>query len=722
MTAEATQRPDSGAALPALRWRWLAGIALALAVFGVGVAVGESMGWPFLAGPIQRWVSSALQREVSLTERDGTRPAVRIGLIGGVRLDAGQIRVAAPAWSTQPHLLLAHDASLRLGYLDLWRAYRGGTLHVRSIQARQLDLAVERLGDGRASWQFGRDPQRTDSAPPSFGTVEVEDGALRYRDAILDASIDAQFTLLDGSGAPTRSRDASGERGATPATPAASSASTPDAGAQARGLHAVASGRFRGFPVKADLQSTGILPWVSADGQAVPVPVTLNASIGRAVLGFRGSATDALRLGAMKGAFTIAGPSLAAVGDPVGITLPTTPAFRAEGVLAREGEVWNAVVESARIGASRLTGEFTFDAGRAQPLLSGRVAGSKLLLTDLGPAIGAGAAPAAKPGSPAAPGRAARRPGRVLPDREFDLPSLRAMDANVLIDIAEVDLDTSYLEPLRPLRAHLVLSDAVLRIDAIDARTAQGQLGGSVQLDGRGQRALWTAGLQWSDVRLERWVRQPRGDGGPPYVSGRLRGAANVSGEGRSTAQILASLKGKVALQLQDGKVSHLAIEAAGIDIAQALGVMLTGDKPLAVNCGVVDLQAQQGVLRPRVFVIDTDDSAVWVDGSVSLVTESLDLRAVVSPKDFSPLALRTPLLVRGPFSNPDVSLEKGPLARRLGAAALLALIAPAAALLPLIDPGNPDAAQRALAQGCQSLVERAGMRRAPARNAKPKS
>ena len=120
--------------------------------------------------------------------------------------------------------------------------------------------------------------------------------------------------------------------------------------------------------------------------------------------------------------------------------------------------------------------------------------------------------------------------------------------------------------------------------------------------------------------------------------------------------------------------------------------------------------------------MIDTDDSAVWVDGSVSLVTESLDLRAVVSPKDFSPLALRTPLLVRGPFSNPDVSLEKGPLARRLGAAALLALIAPAAALLALIDPGNPDAAQRALAQGCQSLVERAGMRRAPARNAKPKS
>ena len=710
MTADATPGSAADPAKPRSRLRWAAWLGGPVLVLAGGVAWGEAAGWPFLAAPVQRWLSLALKRDVALTERDAAQPAMRVRFIGGLRLQASQIRIAAPDWSAEPHLLLAHDASMRLGYLDLWRAYRGGAMHVRSIEARELDLAVERLPDGRVSWQFGADPQRAARAAPTFGTVEVKDGALRYRDAVLDAAIDAHFSLLDGNAAPQPGRTASG------------AASAGASAVQARGLRVVANGRYRGFPLKGELQSSGILPWVASDGAAQAVPVSLEATIGRAVLSFKGSASDALNLGAMKGAFSIAGPSLAAVGDPVGITLPSTPAFRAEGVLAREGKVWNAVIESARIGASRLNGAFTFDTGRAKPLLSGRVAGSKLLLTDLGPAIGAGAAPAAKPGSPAAPGRAARRPGRVLPDREFDLPSLRAMDANVLIDIAEVDLDTSYLEPLRPLRAHLVLSDAVLRIDAIDARTAQGQLGGSVQLDGRGQRALWTAGLHWNDVRLERWIRQPRGDGGPPYVSGRLRGAANVSGEGRSTAQILASLKGKVALQLQDGKVSHLAIEAAGIDIAQALGVMLTGDKPLAVNCGVVDLQAQQGVLRPRVFVIDTDDSAVWVDGSVSLVTESLDLRAVVSPKDFSPLALRTPLLVRGPFSNPDVSLEKGPLARRLGAAALLALIAPAAALLPLIDPGNPDAAQRALAQGCQSLVERAGMRRAPARNAKPKS
>ena len=703
MTADATPGPHPPADTPTRsRPRWLVWLGVSALVLAGGIAWGESAGWPFLAAPVQRWLSSALNRDVALTERDATRPEMRVRFIGGLRLQAGQIRIAAPDWSPEPHLLLAYDASMRLGYLDLWRAYRGGAMHVRSIEARELDLAVERLPDGRASWQFGADPEHAARAAPSFGTVKVKDGALRYRDAVLDAAIDAHFSLLDGNAAPEASRAASSSASAV--APAASAV-------QARGLRVVANGRYRGFPVKGELQSGGVLPWVASDGAAQAVPVSLEATIGRAVLSFKGSASDALRLGAMKGAFSIAGPSLAAVGDPVGITLPSTPAFRAEGVLAREGKVWNAVIESARIGTSRLNGAFTYDTGRAKPLLSGKLGGSRLMLADLGPSIGAGA-----------PARADRRPGRALPDRAFDLPSLRAMDANVAIEITEVDLNTSYLEPLKPLRAHLVLSDGVLRLDELDARTAQGRLGGSVQFDGRAERALWTAALHWNDVRLERWIRQPRTDGGPPYVSGRLRGTANLSGEGRSTAQIMASLNGKVAMQLQGGTVSHLVIEAAGIDIAQALGLVLRGDKSLTVNCGVADLQAQQGVLRPRVFVLDTDDSAVWVDGSVSLVDETLALRAVVSPKDFSPLALRTPVHVRGVLSKPQVSLEKGPLARRLGAAALMALITPAAALLPLIDPGDPDAAKAALAKGCKSLVERSGLRRAPAGAPRAKS
>jgi len=423
--------------------------------------------------------------------------------------------------------------------------------------------------------------------------------------------------------------------------------------------------------------------------------------VGRATLSFEGSSASAFSLGSLAGRYALSGPSLAAVGDPVGVTLPTTGAFRSQGRIVKEGvkptDPWRVVVDDAVVGSSRLNGAFTFETVAGVRTLSGRLGGSRLLLSDLGPAIGGVARPAdggkADPDPKPETKPASRPAGKVLPSRAFDLKALRAMDANVLIDISDVDLNTRLLEPLRPLHAHLQLVAGVLTLSDLQARTAQGELRGLVRLDGRNTPALWNANLNWSNVRLERWIKQVRANAAPPWVSGRLNGRAVLQGQGRSTAEILATLKGTVRTELQGGAVSHLAIEAAGLDIAQALGMLVKGDDLLPVQCGVADLVADAGQFKPRVMVLDTQDSALWVDGSLSLATETMDLRAVVFPKDFSPLALRSPLLVKGSFAKPEISVEKGPLVRKLGASVLLGLLNPLAALIPLSDPGDAQAA-----------------------------
>ena len=529
---------------------------------------------------------------------------------------------------------------------------------------------------------------------PVFGLLQVDAGSLVYRDAVMAMDLDARFSLVDS---------------------AAQAASDPAPAASAAGFRLQAGGTYRKMPMTVALHTPGVLPVVAQDA-VVALPVTLEASVGGAKLSFKGTATDALKLSALKGRFSVQGPSLAAVGDPLRVTLPTTGPFRAEGLVAKQGVLWNVVTEQVSIGASRLSGAFTYDPRPHVPMLAGRLTGTKLLLADLGPAVGApvpktdgaAAAPAAAASASkgTSPQRANAKPGRVLPDRPFDLPALRMMDANVLIDIADLDLGSSILEPLKPLRTHLVLADGVLTLRELDARTGQGQLGGTVQLDGRDAQALWTADLRWAGVRLESWIHQPRAGNAPPYVTGHLNGEARVAGQGKSTAAILGSLRGGVRMHLVGGTISHLAVEAAGLDIAQGLGVLIKGDDALPVQCTVADLVAEQGVLRPRVLVLDTTDSTLWVEGSLSLASEALDLRVVVTPKDFSPMALRTPLHVRGSFANPSVSLEKRPLGTRLGASALLALVNPLAALIPLIDTGNSADAKRG-ADDCRALASR---------------
>jgi len=695
--------------------RWpAASLAVAVALV-IGVLVCEAIGWPFLVSPVQKWLAAALDRRVEFNDQAGGKSGVRLGLLGGIKVTAERIEVGAPSWSKEPHMLLARDAKLHLGYFALWRAWRGEPLHIAALEAEELDGTLERSADGSASWQFGKkaavDAAEKPQALPSFGRLRVGAGHLAYRDALLPAAVDTYFALDDasagGSAGPLASaasdagifvRAGGAAKGASAA--AASVALAPGES----GLKLAATGEYRKLPVRVDLRTAGVLGFLAEGKEAQAQPLRLRASVGKAELSFDGSTTDPLHFAALKGRFVVSGASLAAAGDPLGITLPTTPPFKTRGTIAKDGGIWNANFEDATIGSSQLAGAFTYDSRRKVPLLSGKLTGTRLVLADLGPAVGT---PTAGEAPPASSNTASGE--RVIPDRKFDLPSLRAMDANVLIEIAMFDPGTTIIEPLRPVRGHLLLADGVLTIADFHGSTGQGRLAGFLQLDGRGTQALWTADLRAFGIDLAQWLRLKRDAAAPPYVSGKLDALVKVKGAGRSTAEILGSLGGDIRIHLRDATLSHLVVEAGGLDIAQALGLMLKGDNALPILCNVVDLDVVNGVAKPKIFVLNTRDSTIWVDGTVSLKSEGMDLRAVVSPKDFSPLTLRTPIHVRGTLGKPAVSVEPGKLVGKAGAAALLAtLLNPLLAIVPFIDPGGREAAREADAE-CARLVPTSG-------------
>jgi uncharacterized protein involved in outer membrane biogenesis len=724
---------------PVAAWRtgvrWPLALITVLAGLVVAIAACEAIGWPFLVAPAQHRLAKMLDRRVVFGSDKAS--GVRIGLIGSARVRADAIEIGAPAWSPAPYMLRARDAQVTLGYLDLWRAIHGQTLHVRALEAGTLDADLERRDDGRASWQFAGEhagEAAKEASLPTFGRLVVGDGHVQYSDGLLPAEIDARFALSDGSARAAQAGMAAVSSGAASA-PKARSGAASAAASDARGiviraggaagaasaptaesvrlaegesgLRLKAIGHYRKLPVRIDLRTAGVLGFFDDGGDAKSQPLSLHALIGRTDLAFDGATRNPLHFTGLKGRFRLSGPSLASVGDALGITLPTTPAFKTHGTLVKDLDVWKAVFEDATIGSSRLNGAFTFDRRPKVPLLAGRLGGQRLLLADLGPAVGT-----APPGSGIA---AAASPGRVIPDKHFDLPSLRAMNANVVIEVGTFDSGTAILEPLHPARAHLLLADGVLTIADFLGMTAQGKLAGYLQLDGRTDKALWTADLRLLGVDLAQWLRLKRSGNAPPYLSGKLDGSVKVKGSGRSAAEILGSLDGDVRMHMRDAAISHLAIEAAGVDLAQALGVMIKGDEALEIRCNVADLDVIKGVARPKVVVLNTDVTTIWIDGTASLQDETLDLRAVVSPKNFSPLTLRTPVHVKGTFSNPRVSLEAGKLAGKAAAAGLLALLNPLAAIVPFIDPGSTKKATQADSE-CAALVHSSGAIPGPVR------
>lgn len=654
---------------------------IALALLVMAFLIGEALGWPFLRQPVAERLSAQLQREVRL-EGD-----FRLQLLGGIRLRAGHLAIASSDWeaerSGKRDFISASKLRVRLGYGSVLRQLRGSDrpLLIQRLEAEHLQARLVRNADGQANWRFRRPAQPQDSPPPKFRHFIVQRGTVTLEDIPLDLILQARVRTEEGS--------ASGQRG----------------------LEVVAEGRYQEQSFTARARSSGILPIVSPPDAAPPVPLTLDGHLtypeqADTRLHLQGRAGDLLNFQGLTGRYELSGPSLAAVGDLLGVTLPTTAAFTMNGEARRQGPLWDVRVSDFRVGRTHLGGQFRYDTSAKQPRLSGDLQGTQLVLVDLAPALGASPAQGGRETAAAPAGR------KLLPQREFDIPALGRMDADVAIAIDRVDLGSEKLKPLAPFRARLTLARGVLTLDDMLARTADGTLKGALKLDGQPEQPLWAADLDWSGVKLQEWItvgnrfadEDQAGPGGkaPTFISGELAGQAELAGRGRSTAAMLGSLDGVLQLWVRNGEISHLLLEAMGLDIAEGLGVLIKGDENLPLRCAAVSFKAENGTLRTDAGLIDTPDTLLLLRGHILLDEERLALTVEAKPHDRSLLSVRAPLHIRGRFSDPEIRPDASRVGAKAVAATVLgAVLAPLAALLPLVDTGGDTE------RGCAQLLAR---------------
>lgn len=659
------------------RRRWVWGLAGVSAVVVTALVVAELSGWPFLRGPIENMASRNAAVPVQLQGR------FRAHLMGRPRVEVEHINIASDDRFGAPHLLDARGVSLAWRWGDVWRWQRGERLRLQALRADALDARLVRTDDGSANWQLGArqpKPQEAEAEPlaglPRFGSLVIGQGRINWKDPVADVDLDVRLRGREGEAV------------------AAASA----------GYEATANGRYRAMPLKLRVSAGSTLPLLQDPQTATDapwVPVRVEGTVASSHLLFDGKAAALLGTPRLQGGLELQGRSLAAVGEPLGITLPQTPPFDLRGTLSQDAGVWRLQASRANIGTSRLAGDLRFHPLERPRRLTGELTGKKLAFADLGPAIGAGGGASggvkadASADSKAEPKEEGARsasttPRRVLPQRRFDLPSLTVMDADVRVAIEEVDFNTPAMAPLRNLLTRVRLNAGVLRLDELEAKVAGGRIKGMTQLDGNARPAKWEARLDVAGVDVADWVRGLRREEASPYLTGVLHARLDVRGAGNSTAEILGSLDGPIDLSLRDGTLSYLVTEAMGLDLAQALGVVITGDKPLPLRCARFDLLARKGVVEPQLAVLDNRDSTVRINGQINLNDESMALRLVTQPKDWSPLSLRTPVTVTGTLGNPDVGIEGRKLAGRvIGAIALGAAAGPAAAVIPLVERGQ---------------------------------
>ena len=673
----------------------LASLVLLLAVLLVFIAFFD---WNRIKPPLNAKVSEELHRPFAI---NGNLAVIwkREPDEGGWRawmpwphVVAEDISLGNPDWLKQPQMASLKRVELRVSPLALL-AQR---VVIPRIDLTEPNAQLQRLADGRANWTFTFDPKDPDAEPSSWaveiGSIGFDKGHVTLDDQSLKTRLDL---LIDPLGKPIPFSDIVGDK-------AAKKAREQGAAPQDYAFALKVKGQYHGQVLTGQGKVGGLLALQDA---AQPFPLQAQVQIADTRVELAGTLTDPLNLGALDLRLKLAGTSLGNLYPLTGVTLPDSPPYATDGHLsanlrAPEGAKFRYEDFNGTIGSSDIHGNLTYVASQPRPKLSGALVSNQLLFADLAPLIGADSNAKQK-----ARGGDSKQPAdKLLPVEEFRTERWRDMDADV--EFTGKRIVHSEKLPFNDLYAHVILNDGQLNLEPLRFGVAGGKLDALIRLNGRTTPLQGRAKLSARGFKLKQLFPSFE----PMKTSfGELNGDADISGRGNSVAALLGSANGDLKMLINDGAISRELMELAGLNVGNYVVGKIFGDKEVKINCAAADFGIKEGLATSRLFVFDTENAVIYIDGTANMATEQLDLTVTPESKGWRLISLRSPLYVRGKFIKPDAGVKSVPLMLRgAGMVALGVIAGPAAGLLALVAPSGGEANQ------CAPLLQQMKMGKAP--------
>ena len=621
--------------------KWIAGVLLAPVVLAVlFIAI---FGWNWLRGPIERMTTEQTGRVLAINGE----LKVKLGW-PWPRIHADAVTFANPGWAREKQMVAADAVEIAIDLPHLLLQ----NIVLPEVRLERPVVFLEQGSDGRKNWLLDLH-QQDEKARIRIDRLTLDHGRLGYDDAGQKTSIRSEL----------------------------STSITQPTGA---GVTFTAQGQYKGLPLKARGDGGPVL---AMRDESTPYSLKIDATVGHTGVRADGTIPSLLKSSAMDMRLALSGDSLEQLFPLLGIAFPSTHAYATEGHLLHSGRTWRYEKFSGRIGDSDIAGTLQVDTGGKRPAMKADLVSRLFDFADLGPLIGA------RPGSVQAAKQAASSPSkaaapipaqaRVLPDMPFKADRWDSVDAEVALKAGTIRRAKEL--PLEDFVTHLSLRDSVLRLDPLNFGVAGGHLDAVIALDGRKDPIQAHARVRARNILLAKLF--PTVELSKTSI-GQVNGEFDLAGKGNSVGGMLASSDGKVGLVIAGGEISRLMMEEVGLHLLEILGLKVTGDKLVKLRCGVADFDVKEGTMHANALILDTEVTTIIGTGSIDMKQEKLDLTLNQHTKHTGPVALRSPIYVRGSFARPDVDVDKGRVAARALGAIALGIVNPLLTLIPLIDAG----------------------------------
>ena len=598
--------------------------------------------WNWFKGPVERVVQAKTGRALQIGNLD-----VDLGRVTTIRADS--VTFANAEWAKQPKMASADRVEIDVRVWPLLR----GSVQLPEIRLTRPDALLQTApkADQAGNWDFMG--ESSGGEPLQLRRLHIDDGRLQFLD----------------------------ERGRTNIQVAVRSGEPKQAHA-APPLLVSGKGSWQGnaFTLNGNTESP-----LELTNSGHPFRIHLDGRAGATHAVASGTLINPFQFQTFKLQFRLSGQDMEDLYPLLGIALPSTPPYRLDGQLSRDHQVWQYQKFNGTVGDSDLGGDVKVEVGGERPRLTANLVSKRLDFDDLAGFVGAppktGGEETANAEQKAQAARLAAKP-TILPDTPYNLGKLRSMDADVRLRAQRINAPSL---PLDDMDAHLFLDDGLLRLEPLNFGVAGGDIRSTVRMDARRPQIATSLKASVRRVQLGRLFPDAKL---AEQASGGIGGEIDLTGNGNSIAAMLGSSDGTVAVGMGKGHVGNLIMELAGLDVAESLKFLFTGDKQIPLRCAFADFGVKDGLMDSRALAVDTTDTLIIGEGTVNLKNEQMDLLLKPRPKDISILALRSPLRISGTFKDPGFRPDFKALGLRGAIALALGSIAPPAALLATFEPG----------------------------------
>ena len=416
--------------------------------------------------------------------------------------------------------------------------------------------------------------------------------------------------------------------------------------------------------------------------------LTMSARSGATALDVSGTLPGATVLEGAKLKVALRGPNFAEAMEFLGAAVPQTRTYRATSNLTKIGDDWRFTRIVGRFGASDIAGVMTISMPNQRLKFDADLTTRVLDIVDAGPFIGydpqrlaAGKVAEVVAGTP-----------RILPDGSLDIEVLKRFDAHVDYKIARVRAPNL---PISDIALTLDLDRSLMKLSPLTMAVAGGRLASDTTINARAALVRTKYDIRLAPTPMGTLLARFGVD--QSGTTGVIKARVELTGEGKSVRQSLATSDGRIAIILPRGSFWTRNVQLSELDIGTFVQKMFENrlKEPVQINCGLIGFTVRNGVAAADPILIDTQKNVMLARGGFSFRNEALDLAFRADSKKFSVFAGQSPVAINGYFAKPGINPISPELLSRAGVGLGLAVLAtPLAGVLAFVDAGDAKSAQ----------------------------